>query len=183
MKQYEISLKNDKTKQYNRIALFIIIINLALFIYLSIFTEIKSIRLSTFIAAAFIFTILLIDYFFTFKKNNANSSYKIIAEYIICIMWLQIGYWWIATLCFLLATLYLIAKRPLLVKLVEGKITYPSFPKKIFSWSDLNNIMIKDGLLTIDLKNNSFIQQSLDETKTPINEQEFNDFCREQMNK
>ena len=58
-----------------------------------------------------------------------------------------------------------------------------SVPKKHIEWSQLNNIILKDGLLTIDFKNNKFIQQFIDDTNTALNEQEFNDFCGQQLNK
>lgn len=183
MKPFEITLKNEKIKLYNRIASFIIIINLALFIYLAIFTEIKSIRIAAIIGGSLIIIALAIEYFLIRIKKNEDSPYKMYAEYAIAFAWFQMSYWWIAILTFLLGTLYLISKRPLLVSVIKETITYPSFPKKKLSWSELNNIILKDGLLTIDLKNNSFIQQSIDETKTSINEAEFNDFCREQLNK
>ncbi len=183
MKPFEITLKNEKIKLYNRIASFIIIINLAVFIYLAIFTEIKSIKIAAIIGGSLIIIALAIEYFLIRIKKNEDSPYKMYAEYVIAFAWFQMNYWWIAILTFLLGTLYLISKRPLLVSVIKETITYPSFPKKKLSWSDLNNIILKDGLLTIDLKNNSFIQQSIDETKTSINEAEFNDFCREQLNK
>ena len=63
MKSFEITLKNDKLKQYDRIALFIIIINLALFIYLAFSVEIKSIRITAIIGLILIIIALSIDYF------------------------------------------------------------------------------------------------------------------------
>jgi hypothetical protein len=183
MKPFEITLKNEKLKQYDRIALFIIIINLALFIYLAVSTEIKSIRIAAIMGGSLIIIALAIEYFLVYIKRNEDSPYKVYAEYAIAFAWFQIGYWWIALLIFLLGTLYLISKRPLLVSVIKETITYPSFPKQKLAWSELNNIILKDGLLTIDLKNNSLIQQPIDETKTSINEAEFNDFCREQLNK
>ena len=183
MKQFEITLKNEKVKQYDRIALFIIIINLALFIYLAVSTEIKSIRVAVLIGTTLITIALFIDYFLVSIKNNGGTPYKLVAEYVIAMIWLQMGYWWIAILCFLLGTFYLAAKRPMLVSIVKEKIVYPSFPKRNIIWSELSNIILKDGLLTINFKNNKFIQQFVDETKSAINEQEFNDFCSQQLNK
>ena len=71
----------------------------------------------------------------------------------------------------------------MLVSIIKEKIAYPSFPKRNITWSELSNIILKDGLLTINFKNNKFIQQFVDETKTAVNEQEFNDFCSQQLNK
>ena len=183
MEQFQITLKNEKIKQYERIALFILIINLALFLYIAISTDSKPVRISAVSGLAFIFIALSIDYFLTTIKNNQGSPYKMIAIYLISIAWWNIGYWWIGMLFILLGTLYLASKRPLLVSVVKEKIIYPSFPQRNINWTQLNNIILKDGLLTIDFKNNKFIQQSIEESKTVINELEFNDFCRQQLNK
>lgn len=183
MAQFEITLKNEKIKQYERIALFILIINLALFLYIAISTNSKLVRISAISSLVFICIALLIDYFLSAIKNNENSPYKMIAIYLISMAWWNIGYWWIGLLCILLGTLYLATKRSLLTIIQKEKIIYPSFPKKNIAWLQLNNIILKDGLLTIDFKNNKFIQQPVDVTKTTVNEQEFNDFCRQQLNK
>jgi hypothetical protein len=40
---------------------------------------------------------------------------------------------------------------------------------------------MKDGVLTIDFKNNKIIQQSIDEARSSVNEKEFNEFCQKQL--
>lgn len=183
MKPFELTLKNDKLKQYDRIGLFIIIINLALFIYMAITTDFTLIKISSIAGILFIIILLTIDFLLIKVKQKKDSHFKIIAEYIAAFTWFQIGFWWMGIAIALLGALHFISKRQLLVSIVKEKISYPSFPKKNLAWAELNNIVLKDGLLTIDLKNNHFIQQAIDETKTSVNEQEFNDFCREQLNK
>ena len=183
MKPFVITLKNEKLKQYNRIALFVIIINLALFIYLGVTTEIKSIRITAIVYIFIIIIVLGIDFFPEKNKNTELYPYKLTLEYIIAFAWLQMGFWWAGVIVVLLGFLYLIARRPLIVYVIKDKINYPSFPNKSFRWPELNNVILKDGLLTIDLKNNRFIQQPVNELKTSVNEAEFNDFCREQLNK
>ena len=157
MQQFQISLKNEKVKQYDRIALFITIINLSLFIYVAFAVTNKQDRIAAIAGAALVLIALSIDW--------------------------KIDFWWIGVLCFAIGTLYFASKRILLVSISKEKIIYPSFPKKHIEWSQLNNIILKDGLLTIDFKNNKFIQQFIDDTNTALNEQEFNDFCGQQLNK
>ncbi len=183
MKQFEIALKNEKLRQYERIALFFILINLAFFIFIAISSETKASRIPVIGSSVLIILALTIDYFLVSIKNNEGSPYKLAAEYVITMTWIQMEYWWIAILCFLLGFLYQSAKRPLLVSVLKEKISYPSFPKKNISWAELNSMILKDGLLTINFKNDKFIQQLIDETKTVVNEQDFNDFCSQQLNK
>ena len=79
-----------------------------------------------------------------------------------------------------LAVLYHIAKREMDVILYSDRIVYPSFPPKNIRWTELNNVILKDGLLTIDFKNNKIIQQLIDENN-PVDETEFNQYCLERL--
>ena len=58
-----------------------------------------------------------------------------------------------------------------------------SFPQKKYQWNQINNVIIKDGILTIDLKNNKLIQKDIDADISEADEQDFNDFCQEQLKK
>ena len=88
----------------------------------------------------------------------------------------------------LVAIVYLIAcflekpvKVPPEVAFDGVEIVFNSFPKKILLWPNVNNVVLKDGLLTIDLKNNTLIQKHVNDPVEKQVEQEFNDFCKEQF--
>jgi len=54
------------------------------------------------------------------------------------------------------------------------------FPKKI-SWSELNNVIIKDDVLTIDFNNNKVFQDYTDDEEDDeyeVESDEFNEYCR-----
>ncbi len=56
-------------------------------------------------------------------------------------------------------------------------------PKKIL-WSDLNNVLIKDGLLTMDYKNNRVFQAHTDDEEDEdyeVEDDEFNAYCRKNL--
>lgn len=58
------------------------------------------------------------------------------------------------------------------------------FPKK-YNWSALNNIVIKDDLLTMDFKNNKVLQQYTDDEEDDeyeVESDEFNDYCKGRLN-
>jgi hypothetical protein len=78
--------------------------------------------------------------------------------------------------------------------LLEGQIKFPeeigfdktgitinTLFKKKYEWNFINNIVLKDGLLTIDYKNNKIFQKEIEEEITPVLEKEFNEFCRLQL--
>ena len=49
---------------------------------------------------------------------------------------------------------------------------------KSYYWTEFSNVILKDELLTLDFKNNRLIQLVVDVNCTPVNEIEFNEFCR-----
>lgn len=58
------------------------------------------------------------------------------------------------------------------------EVVFNTFPRRHFQWNELSNIILKDGLLTIDFKNNKLIQSEIDAQTTPELEKDFNEFCR-----
>ena len=64
----------------------------------------------------------------------------------------------------------------------EQGIDLPRFGgRKSHGWSELNNLILKDGLLTIDFVSNRVIQLVIDGSKTPIDEKAFNEYCRRRL--
>ena len=58
----------------------------------------------------------------------------------------------------------------------EG-ITINTFSKKYYPWNLITNVVLKDGLLTIDYKDNRLFQKEIEEQVSPVLESEFNEFC------
>ena len=96
--------------------------------------------------------------------------------------WISIENYWVAGITFLFGFLSAMNNRKFTVFFSTAQIDYPSVPKKEIKWTELNTVMLKDNLLTIDFKSNRLIQQSIDENLNIVNEKEFNDFCRQQLN-
>jgi len=182
MREYEIFLKNDKVKFYTRFGWFITVINLAAILYvtyhLNKFEEMKLsfIILGVLVSGIFIFKRRL-------KKVFFGDSEYLPAFIFILPVWMLLGFPWFAALNAFLVFFGVFAGRIPVVYLNQTAIYYPAFPKKSIQWSELANIILKDGYLTIDFKNNKLIQQLVDESNTTIDEKEFNEFCKQQMNK
>lgn len=64
----------------------------------------------------------------------------------------------------------------------ESEISFNTFPRKVLQWNEINNALIKDGLITIDLKNNNLFQKEIDGHVSADIEKEFNDFCKQHIN-
>ena len=83
-------------------------------------------------------------------------------------------------ICFAVIGFY--ARRKFVVDVSVAGIVYPTFPKKTYLWKEIENVVLKDGVLTIDLKNNKLIQVVIDpESSAAINEREFNLFCKSHL--
>lgn len=99
------------------------------------------------------------------------------------VFWIRYGANWAFIANFLLWLLYTISKRKMYITVSKEEVVYPSFPKKEFSWNELNNVVLKDDMLTIDIKNNKVYQHFIQNSEQFANEVAFNDFCRKQLQK
>jgi hypothetical protein len=89
---------------------------------------------------------------------------------------------WLSVPYFILALIYRRSVKPQEIGFSRDLIVFGGFfPRKI-AWDQLNNVLIKDGLLTMDYKNNRIFQQETDELDEEddddVTEEEFNAFCR-----
>ena len=75
-------------------------------------------------------------------------------------MWMPVSIW-LAIVHIILLALDTIARRSLRVNFNADNIEYPSFPKKNIKWDELENVVLKDGLLTMDFKNNKLTQDEI----------------------
>ncbi len=176
MQQFQITLKNEKIKLYNLLSWLIIIINLTLFLYLAIFSTVKNVSNSS-IASLVVFSICLLFKLY-FRKTKYAFGFNPFF-YILMLAWINIEFYLIAAITLVLSLLSSYSLRKLTILFLKDGISFPSFPHKKITWNKLNNAILKDGLLTIDFKNNKLIQQFIDEKDSPVNEKEFNEFCKQ----
>jgi hypothetical protein len=90
---------------------------------------------------------------------------------------------WVCLIYLLAGLIEKQAKFPQEVAFDEEEMVINSFPKKHFYWSDLSNVVLKDGLLTIDFKSNKLIQKEIQSGSNARDAQEFNEFCQNMLAK
>jgi len=96
--------------------------------------------------------------------------------------WVFLSHIWIAFAVAAVALLKGLVTRTFEFIFWETAIQLQFFPKKTINWQQLQNVVLKDGLLTIDFKNNKIIQSEILPAESNfINEAEFNEFCRTQL--
>jgi hypothetical protein len=180
--QYTIILKNDKTKNYRLISQLLVLFNLIGFVFLLISDEEQLaknlwILFSIIVTAAYIFFAVIKV---VLKKSIPDFWHRAVFGYC-SLAWLIEGYWWLSILLALFILFDVLAHRKLTVAITDKKITLPSVPKKEVEWNELNNLILKDNLLTVDFKNNKLFQHLIINEDQEINEKEFNDFCKSKL--
>jgi len=133
--------------------------------------------------------LLLAGLTFNFIANRRKSKFSRGARYRYWLLLAAIGWIgttstpWVGAFFFLLAFLEYQTKRPLEIGFNPDRIVMNTLIKRRFQWSMFNNIILKDGLLTLDFKDNRLIQKEVldDEDEDDADEEEFNTWCRAQL--
>ena len=91
---------------------------------------------------------------------------------------------WLSFVFIILALLEYQAKYAIEIGFTDHEIRFNTFIKRRYSWSDFTNIILKDGIITLDFANNKILQREIedDEEEDDADEEEFNGYCREQLN-
>lgn len=64
----------------------------------------------------------------------------------------------------------------------EKGVSLPHYGRtKRHAWSELQHLVLKDGLLSIDFRNNRLVQLLIETDQTTVDEKNFNEFCRQQL--
>jgi len=91
---------------------------------------------------------------------------------------------WYMLLFLLLALFERAALMPEEIGLGEEGIVFNSLIPRRVRWTALNQVILKDGLLTIDFKNDQLIQRETDDEEDEdydATEEEFNEYCAEKL--
>jgi len=176
--QYVVTLKRDNERAVDIISICLCLLSVLAFIFEQLNT-----RTFNFLFSFAVITVVigLIFNFTSAKKGNLvrYKNWLLIAG----VAWIGMPYLqWLSVLFFILAFFEYQAKYPLEVGFSNDMVVINTLFKKKIPWSDFNNVMLKDGLLTLDFKNNKLFQkEALDDDDVDADEDEFNDYCREQL--
>jgi hypothetical protein len=178
---YRVVIENDRYKYVKMLRLFILFINVAALALVSYMEK---------DAFSFVWPLLILLSMFLIWSEKKLKKYKVFkltnftaTGFIWAITgWLFTFHWWIALVVTIVAVLQFLVKNKYEVRFYPHEIYIQSFHKKIFHWLELQNVVLKDGMLTIDFKNNRIFQSEiLAEESNVRNETEFNEFCRLQL--
>ena len=175
---YIITLKERSTKLADRISLFMLLLAVSVFL----FTLQEPGQQKNY----YLFTIIVLItgwciYCFVQRKKGQYPYYRL-ALIFASAGWFNLPDGTIPGIIYLVAALVeKQVKFPQEIGFDDEEIIFNSLPKRRVSWDQLNNVVLKDGLLTIDFTNNKLFQKETSTTVNARTEQEFNDFCKAQL--
>jgi len=176
MQQFDIVLKNDKIKSYRNIAMIVLLLNLAIFIYLLFFDEYRYESAS----AILLVGIYVFMRLYFIKKYNQGNYLDQIIMFVLAGCWLGLQNYLMVTALVILGILYHLTLQKIQFVFTPEKVTRFTFPAKEYDWNLFNNVVLKDNVLTLDFKNDKLIQAEIENQKS-INEQQFNSFVQSQL--
>jgi hypothetical protein len=95
------------------------------------------------------------------------------------LVWMKMPYFeWLVFILPVLALLEYQAKLSPEIGFSNDQIVFNRLFKKKYAWNEIDNVVLKDGLLTIDFKNNKLFQKEIDSGENEATEDEFNAWCR-----
>ncbi len=177
MKQYNfvITLRQQGFHLINAISQLMLFFAVVIFIYQALqnnYIYVLNITVSTLIIA-------LCIYFYILSKKENNIVY-----YRFALLLAAVGWFVQPERNIFFSMLYLFAaiiekqaKFPQEIGVNEEGIIFNSFPKKFHAWNELSNIIIKEGIITVDYKNNKLFQKEIESKVSYDLETEFNEFC------
>lgn len=183
--KYELTLKNEKVKIYGIIRVILAVLNLLGLIYVSIATQMdfkNMIWLLFGILASAIYIIIVVIE--RLSKKPGSEMWHRAVLLISAIAWFNTASaWWLGFVIIIFLGLDILAHRKLKIVFAGSFVRLPVFIGQKINWNQLNNVVLKDGMITVDFKSNRLFQYPIVDSDWDINEEEFNRFCNQNISK
>lgn len=178
--QYVVTLKNQSHRYIDILGLFLSIFSVACF-SLQLVSS-KNVSVAYLIGAVVVMGIVIYNQVQIAKKQKVYYSRALL---IAALVWMKMPYFqWLVFLFIILALLEYQAKYSIEIGFSDNEIVINSLFKKRYNWASFSNIVLRDGLLTLDFTNNRILQREVeDDEDDDADEDEFNDYCKRQLAK
>jgi hypothetical protein len=178
--QYVVTLKNNSHRYIDIMGLILSLFSVACFLHALIYSGYAS--LAYLLGAGFVTGMVIWNQYRIARKKKVYYSRALL---IAALVWMKMPYFqWLAFVFIILTLLEYQAKHAVEIGFSDKEIIINSLFKKRYRWNQFNNIILKDSLLTLDFTSNRLLQREIeDDEESEADEDEFNDYCRQQLNK
>ena len=174
---YVVTLKRENARKTDTVSFLLLLFSFLIFSY-----TIYSRGFSFFLCAAMLILLigLLINLFLSLKTKDLHFRNWL---FVAGLLWLGMPFLqWLFLPFVFFALLEAQTKYPLEIGFYSEGIVINSLFKKKISWAAMESVILKDGLLTLDYKDNTLMQKEvLDDDDPEANEDEFNDYCHSKL--
>jgi len=175
---YMVYINNDRSKYINTISQLLCFISACFFLA----QQVKIGKQFYFYLASFCIIIagLVWNRYIFLKKNQVVYYRRMLV--LAGATWLYMPFMqWLAAPLILLSLIEKHSKLPLEIGITNDRIVFNTLIKREFYWKAFNNVLLKDGMLTLDFKNNRLFQKETVDSISGIEEKEFNDYCQRHL--
>jgi hypothetical protein len=172
--EYVVTLKNSSRKYVDTFSLLILFVSILLFLREQYRSD--NIKIPYLFGALAIIAIIIRNIYL--QKKEGKPVYYSSALFIAAIAWVTMPYLsWLFLPFAIMGLFEKQAKFPLEIGFSDNRIIINSLVRRKYKWSDFNNIVLKDDLLTLDFKTNRLLQRETIDEDGDADEDEFNDYC------
>lgn len=172
--KFTFTLHNTKASQIKILSTILLAVNSILIFFLAI--NLPNNKLSL-LPASIGFIAALINIFFKKKYHLLHQ----IAVIIVGITWFLLGFVWIGILIIALDFFATKIAKNYTIQFSNENIVLNKVYTSTFNWQQLQNVVLKDGLLTLDFINNKLLQVNIVNEINDAEQSNFNDFCKQQL--
>lgn len=168
---FQFKLQNTRKNSIRLLANSIVLLNGCVLVYLALtITNITAVLITGCLCGLAV----LLDFFFKRKDWLFHTTGIVLA----LVGWVVLGFWWVGIIMLGLSAFAEIVSANKQICFNTKEIITTTLFGKAYQWNSLQNVVLKDGLLTMDFKNNKLLQVLINQEINPEQEQEFNDFCQ-----
>jgi len=169
--QFTIQFPSPKQKLYRWMGRFIVLGSSALFVGIA---ESAALKIGWPILSLLLLAVDLVA-----ERRNKSSDALLAGMTLQTLAWIFTGPWFMGILLLVLAVLHQIASLKKTLKVSKAGI-WTSFPwPSRQDWNQVEFVILKDGMLTIEYRNGRVLQQPIEKDST-FREADFNEFCQQQ---
>ena len=179
MNKFSIPIPNDREKSYRLFTFIIITLNFLGFGYIFLLSQ-------TNISSAIALMALVINgvpwIYYLLNKKHLKFPATELTGLLSGIIWFYFGMYMLGIMLILFTLFGYFANKEKVIIFSDEGILYPSFPEKNYLWNEVVQVVCKDDILSIDLKNNQLMQFKIGkEFSEKFDAHRFNEFCKQNV--